>query len=341
MAPRSRILYLHIGLPKTGTTTLQAILWRNREALAQHGVRYPGPDPGAHHHAVIDLHGGRYAQWQDRVTEGGWDRLVDAVRAGDSASLVSTELLAPASPQEAAEALAPFGSFEVHIVCTARDLVRQIPSVWQENIKTRHTTGFADFLAAIRADPLEFTGRLFWDFQDLPRVLRTWSQNMPPDRVHVVTVPHGGSAAVLWDRFATVLGLDPAGFDRDLPTANPSLGFTETELLRRLNLALPDELQWSDYAHTVQHQLAVDIIPDLDLESRHIPFPAGAYQWACDSTRHVIHQIKTAGYRVVGDLDDLLPAATSGQAVTPPTNEELLSAAVATLAELVQRKPRP
>ena len=32
---------LHIGLPKTGTTSLQAALSENRESLLRHGVVYP------------------------------------------------------------------------------------------------------------------------------------------------------------------------------------------------------------------------------------------------------------------------------------------------------------
>ena len=36
---------------------------------------------------------------------------------------------------------------EVHVVCTARDLARQIPAVWQEDVKNRHVVTFADFVA--------------------------------------------------------------------------------------------------------------------------------------------------------------------------------------------------
>ncbi|MFD2395792.1 hypothetical protein ACFSVJ_01075 [Prauserella oleivorans] len=64
--------------------------------------------------------------------------------------MISSELLAPASPEEAAQVLSAFGFAEVHVVCTARDLARQIPSVWQENVKTRQSTSFAELLASLR-----------------------------------------------------------------------------------------------------------------------------------------------------------------------------------------------
>lgn len=46
-----KILYVHIGMAKTGTTALQSFLWDNRELLMQQGCCYPGmqcayPDTG-------------------------------------------------------------------------------------------------------------------------------------------------------------------------------------------------------------------------------------------------------------------------------------------------------
>ena len=35
-------VYLHVGLPKTGTTTLQAALDHHVDDLAEQGVLYPG-----------------------------------------------------------------------------------------------------------------------------------------------------------------------------------------------------------------------------------------------------------------------------------------------------------
>ena len=35
------IVYLHIGMPKTGTTAIQNFLWQNKEILEKHGICYP------------------------------------------------------------------------------------------------------------------------------------------------------------------------------------------------------------------------------------------------------------------------------------------------------------
>lgn len=40
--PKFRVTYIHLGLPKTGTTTIQASLFRQRHKLSELGVLYPG-----------------------------------------------------------------------------------------------------------------------------------------------------------------------------------------------------------------------------------------------------------------------------------------------------------
>jgi hypothetical protein len=220
-------VYLHIGLPKTGTTAVQEMLWLNRDALTAAGVCYPGYLHTAHFLAAIDLQPQRYGDWLEPLSEGAWDRLAEHARSWPGTSVISCELLASATPEQVERALASLDFAEVHVVCTARDLARQIPSVWQENVKTGQTTTLPDLCAALRTgEPAEMSG-LFWDYQDLTRILRTWAGSLPPERVHVVTVPHDGSG--VWTRFASVLELDVSGLER-AGGENSSLGATEVEL---------------------------------------------------------------------------------------------------------------
>lgn len=47
------IVYVHVGLPKTGTTHIQDRLWVNRDlALENAGLLYPGVHPEDHFHAA-------------------------------------------------------------------------------------------------------------------------------------------------------------------------------------------------------------------------------------------------------------------------------------------------
>ena len=90
----SRRVYLHIGLPKTGTTAVQEMLWLNLDALAAVGVCYPGYVHTAHFLAAIDLQPQRYRDWLEPLSEGAWDRLAEHVRSWPGTSVISCELLA-------------------------------------------------------------------------------------------------------------------------------------------------------------------------------------------------------------------------------------------------------
>ena len=123
---------------------------------------------------------------------------------------------------------------EVHVVYSARDLARQLPAAWQESIKQGRRWSFRAFLDAGRARRRPWFLRAF----DLPTVLGTWGAALPPERVHVVTVPHDGRRRrgdVLWLRFCQAFGIDPAWAPLDSERANRSLGIAETQVLRRLN----------------------------------------------------------------------------------------------------------
>ena len=92
----SQRVYLHVGVPKSGTTFLQASLDENKKALKEAGVLYPsghlGSDAG-HLDAVLDVLD--LAAPGGRTTTGAWDRLTQAARDWRRGTvLVSPELLA-------------------------------------------------------------------------------------------------------------------------------------------------------------------------------------------------------------------------------------------------------
>ena len=78
---------------------------------------------------------------------------------------------------------------------------------------------------------------------DLPAVLEQWRGVVPPERSHVVTVPRPGSAHRTARRgSATSSGSTPARSTTRRSSDNRSLGLTQAELLRRVNLALGERL---------------------------------------------------------------------------------------------------
>jgi hypothetical protein len=331
-------VFLHIGLPKTGTTHLQEMLWHNRAAATAQGLLYPGYVASAHFHAAIDLQRARYDAWVTPLADGAWDRLVEYVRRWSGDAVISSELLATATHEEIDRALTSLNFAEVHIVCTARDLARQVPSVWQENIRNRHTESFPEFLSAIRRPAPSPIGDLFWSYQNLSGILANWSRNVPAEWMHVVTVPaRNAPKGTLWQRFASVVGVDPNTFNEPSHLDNHSLGFSQTELLRRVNLAMDAAVGWPQYLAVVKEYLSAKVL-SAQKSRTDIVLPPTESAWVRDRAEQFTRQIKAAGYDVVGDVTELIPEEIP-EPEPEPTESEVLTTAIAALADLAGRLP--
>jgi hypothetical protein len=86
---------------------------------------------------------------------------------------------------------------------------------------------------------------------------------------------------------------------------NSSLGVVEAEILRRLNPRLPD-LTWPEYEYRIKRRFAEFELAASSSSGRLVVPP----QWQPDVERisaDMRTSIEAAGYRVVGDVDDLRP----------------------------------
>ena len=204
----SRRVYLHVGTPKSGTSYLQDKLALNRGRLEQQGIDYIHTRTGTHFEAALDLIDDTWAG-EEKAARGQWDALALEARKARRDVLVSHEILAAAEPARVARAMASFPDREVHLVLTARDLGRQIPAEWQERVKHRGRRDYREFLRALQKNYTRTDWLMwFWRVQHLPRILATWGADLPPERVHLVTVPpSGGPTDLLWRRFAQVVGI--------------------------------------------------------------------------------------------------------------------------------------
>ncbi len=321
----SRRVYLHIGAPKTGTTYLQDRLTLNAASLADHGIHFPSRSPLVspglfHFRAALDLLG---QDWGGEAghAAGNWDALVKRVRRRSGTVVVSHEILAPARSENVARAMADLAGSEVHVVYSARDLGRAVPAAWQESIKQGRKWSYRTFLRKTRRGKPWFF-RAF----DLPTVLATWGSGLPPERIHVVTVPHRPdptpvgrktSAASpgpveatpgdpLWLRFCEVFGIDPAWAPRDSNRTNQSLGVAETQLIRQLNRRLNRSTRReTSYDSLIREMLAQDEL--VGRASAPVRLPPSDYDWAEQVAERWVDYLQQSGVDVVGDLADLRP----------------------------------
>ena len=336
------VVNVHVGLPKTGTTHLQDRLWRNRDhALSAAGLLYPGNRIDDHFHAATHLQPERYLDWAAPEHADAWPAMIAQMKAWPGNSLVSHELFANAGPGHIARLLDDLSfADEVHVVLTVRDLARQIPSVWQENVKNQRRATLAEFVDSIRDPEGE---EPFWEFQDYVRIIGDWSSAVGADRVHVVTVPAKGGVAGdgLWERFVRVLGADPADLPETVPGSNSSLSAAQTELLRRLNARLqPEDVQWRRYEGLVKGKLIGELLFEVD-GGRPLGLAEAERRWAAEKSDEMCAFVDAGGYRVSGTLDDLRVAVGTEPAVAPATTEETLEAALDAVAHWVKTAPVP
>ena len=338
MAGARRRIYLHIGEPKTGTTFLQRALWNNRGWLAARGVTLPGYKRQDHSRASRDLRGTpRAAGDPADPWTGEWDVLAGQALHAPETAIISDEVLVACNPPQADRAVRSLLSAEVHIVLTVRDLGTLLPAEWQETVKCRGTVPWDEWLSDV-IDVQSVAGNRrwwpFWMVHDTLATLDMWSQHVPPDQVHVITVPQQGAPDALWVRFASVLGIEPGGADLTRAHVNLSLGLPEAEFMRRMNEALPEEMPYWFYTRNIKRVLAHEV---LDARPRpvRLSLPPDREAWARQQAEILIAGLRDSKFHIVGDLGELLPPATGpylGQADQPA--EQLLDTAVAAAAAL-------
>ena len=335
-----RRVFLHIGTPKSGTTYLQEKLALNRDLVGKQGLTYPNTRTGNHFEGALDLIEERWAG-QRELVRGQWTALVGEARKAPGDVLISHEILAAATPAQIASVRATFGDDEIHLVLTARDLARQLPAEWQENVKHRGTRSFANFLSRVTNARRTNPDLWFWRVQAIPDVLTRWGNGLAPEHIHVVTVPQPDAPPdLLWRRFAGVVGLDPDAGYAEATDFNRSLGIAETAVIRRLNKLLAGKgIPREVYVDLVREVIARETLGARPEQTR-ATLPERRWPFVEEVTAEWHDWLLGAGVDVVGDLAELLPRRpdfSDGTWIHPdrPPAELVADAAVEALAAVI------
>lgn len=132
---KKKMLFLHIGMGKTGTTALQEFFWENRSNLREYGIEYPeyGAVSCAHH--LISPHVPKFlvVDWQFMKPEEWCPKMVqmDAKKL-----LLSSELIAWASPEVVSEFCKEVAKwFDIKVVIYLRRQDSLIMAGYNQQIK--------------------------------------------------------------------------------------------------------------------------------------------------------------------------------------------------------------
>jgi hypothetical protein len=308
LPPDTRLL--HIGLAKTGTTALQSTARARRAELLELGVRYPG-DGLNHREAVSALMGRRWG-WNGpgaRVPSlRHWDRLMGEVEAETDRRVWISHEFAAESDDETAQRFVDALGPRTHVVVTVRPHGAMLVSSWQQYLKTGIVRTFDCWLEAVLADPPDETVTpTYHRRSNQGGVVRRWAAAVGAENLTVVVVDKAAPTR-LTDAFEALLDL-PDGFLVDESfgglQANRSLSAQESELLRRLNVALQDQgVDWREYDTLLRKggigRLMQARTPGPEEDS--LVLPAWAAERALQLGRHYAEEIAAAGVRVIGDL---------------------------------------
>lgn len=341
--PEPRSIFLHLGLQKTGTSYLQGVMRGNRAVLARQGLDLV-PETRREAFDLMLLVRDRYNPERDRAAVGGaLDRFAANLdRAPGPRALLSQESLAASRRAQIRRLVAACGDREVHVVLTVRDLARQVPSSWQQELKSGRTPTYERWLERLQEGERKGRGGHPWIQLDAPAVLARWSQLVPPDRIHVVTVPPPGSPpTLLLERYCRVLGVRADELVPGPRASNTSLGREQAELLRLVNRGLPDEVRRRQvYGDVGKRWLASQVLAVQ--EGSRILAPERLRPWCERVADEQVTALAAAGYHVEGDLADLRcrDSAFAPDAEASPPDAELAATAVEALVRIVDQRAR-
>ncbi|HEX4472858.1 MAG TPA: hypothetical protein VH085_12880 [Nocardioides sp.] len=323
-------VFFHIGLPKTGTTYLQDVLWSGRESLLAEGVLLPGVGHRQHLWAALDLQERRGLSQRHPRAVGSFAALTEQVRDWPGRAVISHEFFCGARREQVATAMEALAPADVHLVITARDTLGMLTAGWTEYVKNGGSRSLEQMPPKGHRAP-EFSWRT-WDLGD---VLRRWGTSVPPERVHVLTMPTREEPADQhWRNFAGVLGLtgqyEPSGH-----AANPALGVAQIETLRRVNDQLTGFAKPVDRGRWIRGYLAEEL-----LVRQHGDRPGASAEQVADCVtraERAVATIRERGYDVVGDLERLLvdPRQPGRREPGEVTDDEVIASATALVADML------
>ena len=323
---------VHIGMPKTGTTALQAALNDARPRLAASVVRMMGR--GRHEmRTALAAAGTLPPFWPDRREER-WQQLAEAFRTSEArATIWSSETLSQARPERIellAERLGP----DTRVVLTLRPLAPLLASQWQETLRRRGTESLDAWLSrqfdAVSADGTVNVrrARRMPDLHrfSLRRVVEEWGSVFGEDRL-IFVVPEPGDRSYHLRAFERMLGV-PDGTLVEQRLTNAATPYPEAEMLRAFNVAYTeaggDHPTWMFTAGT-RGKLALRELTGL------APHPIRTPRWAVERadehTRSWIAAVEGSAATVVGDLRHLVTdPALHPEDGTPPDQVSVTSA---------------
>ena len=334
-----RARLFHVGIPKSGTTSLQMAASAGRETLRHHGVLYPGNRLNQRD-AVLGFMERRWG-WTDEgiPPRQAWDEVMDEIEADTERRVLFGHEFASESDAETAKRFVEAIGERTHVVVTLRSLGAILPSAWQQYVKAGVPISFDDWLGSVIADPPDRSvTKGYHDRNDQAGVVERWAGAAGPDRVTVVVLDKE-HPELLFDSFEQLLAL-PAGTlaAQEMQGFGSNRGLTvpEAELFLALNKIIrPHDVEWPDFQRMVRNGAVRRLMDGRTSDEEKPQLPPWAVKRAAEIGAGYADAIAATGVRVVGNLSKLAEEVPARPHDDPPPSHIPVELAAEALAGML------
>ena len=303
----TRRVVIHIGPPKTGSTTLQDALRDNRDDLKRAGIRYAGS--GTQSSAA--------AMWatrrKDRTTgrqvpASAWKQLLKEINDSiESTVVVSSEWFAAATSAQIRTISQELPGAEYQIVIALRSLDRILPSRWRQNVIEGATYSFTEWLELIFSPNTNPYGTRFWHQHRHDELVQRWGEVFGQRAITAICVDDADPDRLL-RHMESLIGAEEGALGTSRHVRNVSLDGVTVEGIRRFNVlaeeyGVPPELRYLAVTRGAVPQIEQHVQSDGSTAGR---VPAQyADRCVAESTR-IVEGLRASGATILGTLDALI-----------------------------------
>ena len=305
-------LLIHVGGPKTGTTSIQTALAENRHSLRECGFLYPGAFASVIEERKINQQFllyplGRIPGFQNFVSSDRllWQQLVDEVNQSAGVVILSSEALLSAPIDVLNEIADAFETLQIEILITARSIHELVISHWQELVKAGGTISLGQYTNEIARGPKNTTDASlnFWIIADYVTTIQRWSTRLDMKNIIVqcVDVTQPDTTLRNFEQIAEIpsglLGL----FSRN--SDNRSLTYSEAEFIRSCNEMLLQGAVSNHLYSTIDSVVRKNILSQMPhCDDAPIELPTSFYESIATFVNTEVQLIVDSGARIKGDI---------------------------------------
>ena len=237
-------IFLHIGQMKTGTTSLQCTLERERSNLLTHGVLYPTTGALPKHSDLVWslLSHKKLNKWVKSKYNGkNIDELLNAIAteiilSGSKKIIISAEEFSLSEPTVFRPIFDAFTNL-IQVIIYLRRQDEMLESMYKQQLRHKKMNIKFDAFVSSRLRPQSPLGNRL----DYDKFLLAWESEVGKDKLRL-SLFEGEVKANLWRDFTRLVGIDIV-LNSPMVRENVSVEGKYLEFLRRTNRYLPNKVR--------------------------------------------------------------------------------------------------